>query len=185
LSNTSAQQQRSSSGTRTPTIGKPKRNPPSTGNVNEEWTHDLFSGTAASPLGAQSSHGGKAARASKEVRLYSAINGTTSPQTNQFNIVGGSKPTNGISIRGLAGPSIVVAENFAPGTTAADIESAMAPFGGPILKCRLLPSTSTVIAEIVFDTRDGADSVIEQFNNQTVSAVEINTWFHLTEPIIG
>jgi hypothetical protein len=79
-----------------------------------------------------------------------------------------TQPSNGISIRGIAGPAVVIAENFAPGTTAADIESAMAPIGGPVLKCSITTSGSTVIAELVFDSRDGADRVIEQFHDQIV-----------------
>jgi hypothetical protein len=75
----------------------------------------------------------------------------------------------GITIRGLAGPYVVMAQNFAPGTTAADIESAMTPHSGPVVSCRLLKTQPLVIAEIVFETKDGADNVIATFNNQTVS----------------
>lgn len=42
-----------------------------------------------------------------------------------------------ISIRGTAGPYMVIGSNFAPGTTAADIESAMIPSGA---KCRAVGS---------------------------------------------
>jgi RNA recognition motif. (a.k.a. RRM, RBD, or RNP domain) len=63
---------------------------------------------------------------------------------------------------------MVIAENFAPGTTAADIESAMAPIGGPMLSCNVTTSASTVFAELVFETRDGADKVIEHFHDQIV-----------------
>jgi hypothetical protein len=73
-----------------------------------------------------------------------------------------------MSIRGIAGPAVVIAENFAPGTTAADIESAMAPVGGPILNCSVTTSASTVVAELMFETRDGADKVIEHFHDQIV-----------------
>jgi hypothetical protein len=74
----------------------------------------------------------------------------------------------GITIRGLAGPFVVMAQNFAPGTTAADIESAMTPVGGIIISCRLLKQHPIVIAEIVFESKQGADNVIATFNNQTV-----------------
>jgi hypothetical protein len=63
---------------------------------------------------------------------------------------------------------MVIAENFAPGTTAADIESAVTPIGGPVLKCSVTTSGSAVIAELVFESRDGADRVIEQFHDQIV-----------------
>lgn len=75
----------------------------------------------------------------------------------------------GMTIRGLAGPFVVMAQNFAPGTTAADIESAMTPVGGMILSCRLVKQHPIVIAEIVFESKEGADNVIATFNNQTVS----------------
>jgi hypothetical protein len=72
---------------------------------------------------------------------------------------------------------VVVAENFAPGTTAADIESAMAPIGGPVLKCSVTSSGSTVMAELIFESRDGADKAIEQFHDQIVrfSLLELQT----------
>jgi hypothetical protein len=116
------------------------------------------------------SRGAKGGRAEREVRLYKAINGSAEAPTlsNQFNIVNNTKPSTGISIRGIAGPAVVIAENFATGTTAADIESAMTPIGGPILKCGVITSGSTVVAELVFETRDGADKVIEHFHDQIV-----------------
>lgn len=77
-------------------------------------------------------------------------------------------PARGIAIRGLAGPYTVMAQNFAPGTTAADIESAVTPIGGIVQSCRLIKTQPIVIAEIVFESKDGADRVIETFNNQTV-----------------
>ncbi|KAL2020347.1 hypothetical protein VTK56DRAFT_8476 [Thermocarpiscus australiensis] len=73
----------------------------------------------------------------------------------------------GMTIRGLAGPFVVMAQNFAPGTTAADIESAMTPVGGIITSCRLVKQHPIVIAEIVFESREGAENVIATFNNQT------------------
>ncbi|GAB1320818.1 RRM domain-containing protein [Madurella fahalii] len=80
-----------------------------------------------------------------------------------------AKPTfnRGMTIRGLAGPFVVMAQNFAPGTTAADIESAMTPVGGIITSCRLVKQHPIVIAEIIFESKEGADNVIATFNNQT------------------
>lgn len=75
----------------------------------------------------------------------------------------------GITIRGLAGPFVVMAQNFAPGTTAADIESAVTPVGGVATACRLVKTHPIVIAEIVFESKESADQVIQTFNNQTVS----------------
>lgn len=71
----------------------------------------------------------------------------------------------------MAGPFVVMAQNFAPGTTAADIESAMTPIGGLVMSCRLLKTSPIVIAEIVFESKEGADAVIARFNNQTVSSL--------------
>jgi len=62
-----------------------------------------------------------------------------------------------------------MAQNFAPGTTAADIESAMTPIGGIISTCRILKTHPIIIAEIVFESKEGAENVIATFNNQTVS----------------
>lgn len=106
----------------------------------------------------------------RDGRLNAVLNGSSSSPAlnNQFNIIT-SKPTKGISIRGLAGPYTIVAQNFAPGTTAADIESAMVPIGGTVVSCRLISARPTVIAEIVFESKEGADNVIDTFNNQTVS----------------
>jgi len=73
-----------------------------------------------------------------------------------------------MSIRGIAGPYTVLARNFAPGTTAADIESAMAPHGGEIRSCAIV-SHSPTTAELVFESKEGADTIIETFHNQTVS----------------
>lgn len=75
---------------------------------------------------------------------------------------------NGITIRGLAGPFVVIAQNLAPGTTAGDLESAMMPVGGLVSKCRIIKTHPIVIAEIEFQTKEGADRVIERFNNQLV-----------------
>jgi hypothetical protein len=103
----------------------------------------------------------------RDLQIEAALNGPSSNK-NQFNIISNSKPSGGMTIRGLAGPSAVVAQNFAPGTTAADIESAMLPIGGTVLSCRITTSRPTVMAEIIFESRDGAENVIATFNNQTV-----------------
>jgi hypothetical protein len=73
-----------------------------------------------------------------------------------------------ITIRGAAGPYCVVASNFAPGTTAADIESVMAPVGGELSGCKLVSASPTVIAEMLFLDKTGADNVINMFNGKKV-----------------
>lgn len=77
-----------------------------------------------------------------------------------------------MSIRGMAatGPWCVVASNFAAGTTAADIEAAMAPIGGDIISCQIVNDhPNNVMAEIVFVDRPGAENVIATFNDQKVT----------------
>jgi hypothetical protein len=75
-----------------------------------------------------------------------------------------------INIRGAAstGPHIVIAQNFAPGTTAADIESVMQDVGGDMTDCRLIASNPTVIAEMHFVDKSAADNVVKTFNNKKV-----------------
>lgn len=105
-------------------------------------------------------------------------NSASSPNLNaQFNVV--SKAGPGLSIRGIAGPTTVQAQNFAPGTTGADIESAMTPIGGKILKCIIVATRPNVIAEIVFENREGANAIIDTFHNQTVST-DCFAWLEMT-----
>jgi len=75
-----------------------------------------------------------------------------------------------LSIKGAAstGPHTLIASNFASGTTAQDIESVMGTVGGDLLSCRVVVPTPTVMAELTFATRDGADNVIATFNNKKV-----------------
>lgn len=84
-----------------------------------------------------------------------------------------------LNIRGAAsGPYIVRAQNFAPGTTAADIESVMQNVGGQMTYCKLVASTPTVIAEMSFVDRTGAEKVIEMFNNKKVCEYDISDRLH-------
>ena len=80
----------------------------------------------------------------------------------------------GLSIRGLAGPYVVMGSNFAPGTTAADIESAMVSSDGEMQSCRIITSTPTVIAEMVFVDKHSAESVVATFNNKKVPLLRNN-----------
>lgn len=63
---------------------------------------------------------------------------------------------------------MVQASNFAPGTTAADIESAMVGVSGEMISCRIMASNPTVIAEIVLAEKSSADNIIATFNGQKV-----------------
>lgn len=64
---------------------------------------------------------------------------------------------------------MVVVRNLANGTTAADLESAMIPVGGNVLSCRITSERPNVVAELVFEAKEGADNVVDTFNNQNVS----------------
>lgn len=67
---------------------------------------------------------------------------------------------------------MVQASNFAPGTTAADIEAAMQAVAmdttgnSGLVTCRILTNNPTVVAEMVFSERYIADKVVETFNNE-------------------
>ena len=90
-----------------------------------------------------------------------------------------------ISIRGLAGPYTVVGSNFAPGTTAADIESAMLPVGGEMLGCEIIARNPTTIAEMVFSERAKAENIIATFNNKKVRSGEQLLQFLMLRGALG
>ncbi len=74
-----------------------------------------------------------------------------------------------MNFKGAAsGPYVVIAQNFANGTTAEDIESVMLSVGGEMTGCRLVASNPTVIAEMSFIEKSGADKVIDTFNGKKV-----------------
>lgn len=147
-----------------------------TGNVNGEWTHDLHNsvnhptrgGSLASRITAPGGIGPNPRQQRAAARRAAALDRMdvdTAVQT-QVNIRQ-APPGKGMAIRGLAGPYTIMGENFAPGTTAADIESAMTPFGGDIESCRIVKTKPFIIVEMVFASREGGERVIETFNNKT------------------
>lgn len=148
---------------------------PSRGNIDGEWAHDLHASVnpAPSSLASRISQPGRPHSTRRAAQIASAL----MKQESQSDIAQASTTTpvapptqpKGISIRGLAGPFAVMAQNFAPGTTAADIESAMTPVGGEMLTCIILKTEPIVVAEMVFASREGGERVIATFNNQTVS----------------
>jgi len=73
-----------------------------------------------------------------------------------------------VSIRGIAGPFSVLAQNFAPGTSAADVENAFTRVGGQILKCVVLKSEPFVLVEAVFASREGGALAINKFDGVMV-----------------
>ncbi|KAH7045946.1 hypothetical protein B0J12DRAFT_576689, partial [Macrophomina phaseolina] len=135
---------------------------------NTRWGHDLHhvNNPRASRV-AKLPRTQSASRVERAGRLYQDLR--PEPQSNgSHNPAPATKGASGITIRGAAQPSgwTVVASNFAPGTTAADIEAVMTPVGGEMLSCRLTSAHPTVIAEMQFVEKSGADNVITMFNNR-------------------
>jgi len=160
----------------------PRTTPTTPGNIDGEWAHDLHStvngaGASSSLASRLSAPRGPASqrlitqRAGRIASALDAIESQPEPlrQVNVRPAVPTGPRSQGLSIRGLAGPFAVMAQNFAPGTTAADIESAMTPVGGEMLSCVIVKTSPFLIAEMVFASKEGADIVINTFNNQTVS----------------
>jgi hypothetical protein len=149
------------------------------GDINGEWTHDLHERNSApsTPAGGARRQGGSslasritAPGAQRQQQRRAAQIAQALIRTELAPATKPAVDQRGITIRGLAGPYVVMAQNFAPGTTAADIESAVTPAAsGVVRRCRLLKTSPIVVAEIVLETREAADSVVSTFNNQTVS----------------
>lgn len=62
----------------------------------------------------------------------------------------------------------MVGSNFAPGTTAADIQTALEPVAGEIVSCRITSQYPIVTAEIACAERSGAENVVAKFHNKKV-----------------
>jgi len=82
--------------------------------------------------------------------------------------ISGNSRNNNLSIKGASGPFIVVGSNFAPGTTAADIQSALEPATGPMLSCRIIASSPSVMAEFAYADKSAAELVVANYHNQRV-----------------
>lgn len=97
-----------------------------------------------------------------EDRLVSALN----PENGQATVRSGGR---GINIKGAsAAPPVVIGGNFAPGTTAADIQSAIEPVSGKIVSCWVTSQKPTVTAEITFAEKSSAEKAVANFHNQRV-----------------
>ncbi|KAL4913266.1 hypothetical protein BDW62DRAFT_192884 [Aspergillus aurantiobrunneus] len=95
-----------------------------------------------------------------EDRLVSALN----PANGQATV---RNTAGGINIKGASSaPPVVIGSNFAPGTTAADIQSAIEPVSGKILSCWVTSQKPTVTAEITFAEKSGAENAVANFHNQ-------------------
>lgn len=96
-------------------------------------------------------------------RLAAAINNDTTGQATVRDT------SVGIAIKGTSsGPFTVVGSNFAPGTTAADIQSALEPVAGETMSCYVVSQRPAVTAEIVFAERWSAENAVANFHNQRV-----------------
>jgi hypothetical protein len=78
-----------------------------------------------------------------------------------------------MTIKGASGPFVVIGSNFAPGTTAADIQSAIEPISGPMLTCRVTSHHPTVTAEFAFGEKWCAENAVANFHNQRVSGQQV------------
>ncbi|KAF7560312.1 hypothetical protein G7046_g3831 [Stylonectria norvegica] len=145
---------------------------PPAGNVDGEWTHDLHHAvngdSGRNSLSSRITAPGSRRPDRRTSRLSSAMDrmDTSTDAPHHVNIVKPAAPM-GLSIRGLAGPFGVMAQNFAPGTTAADIESAMTPVGGEMVSCKIIKTNPLIIVEMAFVSREGGERVIETFNDKT------------------
>jgi hypothetical protein len=154
------------------------------GNIEGKWQHDLHKVNNPNGPPARAAKLGRTASASqidRNSRTYDKFASVLNKNAN-----GRSDSAPGFSIRGVAstGPFAVIASNFAPGTTAQDIEAVMAPHGGECLACKILTASPTVMVELSFTSREGAENVIATFNNQKVR--DIQPWvFGLTNKNAG
>ncbi|KAI0166134.1 hypothetical protein GGR57DRAFT_445497 [Xylariaceae sp. FL1272] len=151
------------------------------GNIDGDWTHDLHNpneGRKPSLAARVNAVSGppvpkfQSSRANRAAKLANAFQRTATSNA-QLNIRS-QMPT--MSIKGLAGPFAVLAQNFAPGTTAADIESAMTPVGGIVSSCRLVKTHPIVIAEVVFESKEGAENVIQTFDKQNADGRTLSVY---------
>ncbi|KAG5914090.1 hypothetical protein E4U53_004713 [Claviceps sorghi] len=143
------------------------------------WTHDLRisvnggsrkSGSLNARITTSASNKPSAAARNRFRRNAKLATALDKMDADQINVVTPSAASDaasmGMTIRGLAGLYAVMGQNFAPGTTAADIESAMTPVGGEMASCRIIKTSPFLLAEMVFSSREGGERVIETFNNK-------------------
>lgn len=93
------------------------------------------------------------------------------PETGQATVRTGGR---GINIKGASvAPPVVIGSNFAPGTTAADIQSALEPVSGKIVSCWITSQKPTVSAEITFAEKSSAEKAVANFHNQRVGELTL------------
>jgi hypothetical protein len=100
-----------------------------------------------------------------------------------------SNGSEGIRVRGRAKQETfaVIAQNFAPDTTASDIESAIVPDreAAGLVSCRLITSNPTVIAELVFTKKESAEEIIRKYNNQRADGKLLHVYLQNALPNFG
>jgi len=129
----------------------------------------------------------------RKQRVFSeALNGgsTASRLQRQLNVRdAASNGSEGIRVRGRAKQETfaVIAQNFAPDTTASDIESAIVPDreAAGLVSCRLITSNPTVIAELVFTMRESAEEIIKKYNNQKADGKLLHVYLQNAAPTFG
>ncbi|KAJ4305209.1 hypothetical protein N0V90_000740 [Kalmusia sp. IMI 367209] len=134
-------------------------------NIDGKWQHDLHS--LNNPNGPPTRKLNRAVSTSQIDRNTRTFEKFTSALSRNARNNGAAEL--GLNIRGAAtsgGPCTVMASNFAIGTTAADIEQVMGQIGGELLDCRVVVAKPTVMAELTFATKDGAENVIATFNGK-------------------
>jgi len=180
------------SGSQTPTLlsrisssGVQKRSssakPDFKADIDGKWQHDLHK--LNNPNGPPAGKNGRlnrtasSSQADRNSRTYDKFASVLNRNANSRN-----NDAHGFNIRGVAngGPFTVIASNFAPGTTAADIEAVMSPHGGETLSCRLISAFPTVMVELEFLDKQGAENVIATFNNQKVGSIRSRRFIGLT-----
>ncbi|KAL4807248.1 hypothetical protein BDV18DRAFT_137198 [Aspergillus unguis] len=117
---------------------------------------------ATAGAGRNTTQSTKAARRRRpdEDRLVSALHAGNAQATVR-------NSTGGINIKGAStAPPVVVGSNFAPGTTAADIQAAIEPVSGRIVSCWVTSQKPTVTAEITFAETSAAEKAVANFHNQ-------------------
>lgn len=135
-------------------------------NADSSWGHDLHhvNNPQASRISRREN---PVIRLTRNDRIYEAV-ASKSSHDSAIRQKNNGRMDEEINIRGLAGPYVVIGNNFAPGTTAADIESAMIPSGGEMQSCKIIAVSPIVIAEMVFAEKANAENVITTFNNKKV-----------------
>ncbi|KAH8169582.1 pentatricopeptide repeat protein [Sarocladium implicatum] len=174
-------QRASLGGSRANTAPAPKAN------INGDWTHDLHASVSSPNLLASRITNPAASKKSasrRQNKLSSALSriDSSADAAQQVNIVSKPAAAPSFSIRGIAGPFCVMAQNFARGTTAADVESAMTPIGGPMESCRLVKTEPFILVEMLFSSKEGGEKVIETFNNQTADGKILKVWAKIGGP---